>query len=274
VTRAWLVRRLVGDGRRHAFVWLVLTLAFGVVAFAAAGARLVVRAPESAVPAACVVAYLRDDVDAARADELRRVLERLPGVESVRAVSAREGLEILRRGLGARAGVLEGVGADLLAPSLEIAARPAAADALAIRLRRLGGVADVDLVTAAEPPASPTEARRAARLGVALAGALGLLAVGAALALLRARLRLELALWLSLGLTRGASVRPALALAAAAAAAGTALGALGASWAARAWLDGAALPAREIAVGAASVLALALGASRLALVVPEAASAR
>jgi len=273
MTRAWLLRRLVGDGRRHGLALLALALAFGVVAFAAAGARLVGRAAAPpAAPSARVIAYLDEGVDAARAAELERVLASLPGVEAVRAVSAREGLDELRGALGARATVLEGVGPDLLAPSLEVVARPAAASALAIRLGRLRGVADVDLVSAAPAPRAP-DARRPARLGVALAGALGLLAVVAALAVLRARLRVELSLWLAVGLTRAASVRPALWLAMAAGVAGVALGGVGASWAAGAWLGVGALPAREVALGAAGLVVLAFFASRVALRIPEAAGA-
>jgi FtsX-like permease family protein len=276
VTRAWLLRRLVGDGRRHGGVWVALVGAFAVVAFAAAGARALGRAAAPpAPPATHVIAYLDDGLDAPGVAELQRVLATLAGVEAVRAVSARESLEVLRRDLGARAGVLEGVGPELLPPTLEIVARPAAASALAFRLRRLRGVADVDLVTApADAMAPHGDPRRPVCLGVALAGALGLLALVAALALLRARLRVELGLWLTLGLTRAGSVRPALALAAAAAAVGVALGGFGASWASRPWLGVGALPAREVAVGAAALLVLALAASRVALRVPEAAGAR
>jgi hypothetical protein len=273
MTRAWLLRRLVGDGRRHGIAWLALALAFAVVAFAATGARLVGRAAAPPAAAARVIAYLDESVDATRAVELQRVLASLPGVEGVRAVSAREGLEELRGALGARAGVLEGVGPDLLAPSLEVVARPAAASALAIRLGRLRGVADVDLVSAPAPARAPEDARRPARLGVALAGALGLLALLAALALLRARLRVELSLWLALGLPRASSARPALWLSTAAGVAGAALGGVGASWAAGAWLGVGALPVREIALGGAGVIVLAIVASRIALRVPEAAGA-
>jgi hypothetical protein len=273
VTRAWLLRRLVGDGRRHGVAWLALAAAFAVVAFAAVGARLLGRASAPAAPASRVVAYLDEGLDAAATAELERVLATLPGVEGVRVVSAREGLDELRGALGARAGVLEGVGPDLLAASLEVVARPAAAAALAIRLRRLRGITDVDLVTAPAPAGPPADARRPARLGVALAGALGLLALGAALALLRARMRVELALWLALGLTRAASARPALWLATVAGAGGGAVGGFGASWAARAWLDVGALPARELAVGAAGVVVLAAAASRVALRIGEAAGA-
>jgi hypothetical protein len=268
VTRAWLLRRLVSAGRRHYAVWLALIAAFAAVAFAAVGARLVWPAPLPAAPAARVIAYLDDGAGAAA---LERALATLPGVESVRAVSARDDLALLRRELGARAGVLEGVGPDLLAPSLEIAARPAAAEAIAVRLRRLRGVADVDLVGGAAPLA--VDSRRPARLGVALASVLGLAALVAALALLRARLRGELGLLLALGLTRAAGARPALWLATGTAVVGGALGALAASWAARAWLGLGAVPGRELAVGATGLLLLALVASGVALRVSEAAGA-
>ena len=277
MTRAWLLRRLVGDGRRHGVVWLALVAAFAVVGFSATGARLVGRGARAPLaPSARVIAYLADDLDAPGSAELERVLATLPGVLAVRPVSAREGLEALRRGLGARADVIAGVGPDLLAPSLEIVARPTEAAALAFRLRRLRGVTDVDFVPAAPPNATsePGESPSRARLGVGLVGALGLLALLAALALLRARLRGELALWLTLGLTRAASARPALWLATAAGLVGAALGGAGASWAARAWLGAGALPPREIALGAAGLLVVALVASRAALRIPEAAGAR
>jgi cell division transport system permease protein len=286
VTRAWLLRRLVGDGRRHGAVWLVLVLAFGVVGFAAAGARLVARAATTPVPApeARVIAYLNDDLDGPGIAELQRVLATLPGVEAVRVVSAREGLELLRRELGPRAAVIDGVGPDLLPSSLEIVARPAeAASALAFRLRRLRGVADVDLVSAASPAAAGAwpwglAARPWARVpvggSVALGGTLGLLAIGAAFALLRARFRAELGLLFTLGLTRAASARPALWLATLAGAAGAALGGLAASWASRAWLGGEALPLREAALGATVLVAVAFVAALGALRIPEASVAR
>ncbi|HSZ83695.1 MAG TPA: permease-like cell division protein FtsX, partial [Polyangia bacterium] len=150
MTRAWLLRRLVGDARRHGAVWLAVAVAFAIVGFVAAGARLATRAtaPRPMAPQALVVAYLADDLDAPGVTDLRRVLATLPDVVAVRGVSAREGLERLRAGLGARGAVLEGVGADLLSPSLEIAVRPAStAGALAFRLRRLHGVVDVDVVS-------------------------------------------------------------------------------------------------------------------------------
>jgi hypothetical protein len=272
VTRAWLLRRLAGDGRRHLTVWVGLALAFAVAGFAVAGASVLRPAP--AAPAAGrVIAYLGDDVDGPRAAELASVLAKMPGVEAVRVVSAAEELELLRAALGARAGVVEGVGPDLLSPSLEIAARQSEAAALAFRLRRVHGVADVDLVT--DPaPAAPLGAALAprARLAVTLAGVVGLLALVAALARLRSRLRVEHALLLTLGLPRAACVRPAFWLATASGALGAGLGVLAAAWSAPAWL-GTAPPAREIALGLVGLLVVALGASRAALRIPEAAGA-
>jgi FtsX-like permease family protein len=278
VTRAWLLRRLVGDVRRHGAVWLALAAAFAVVGFVTAGARLAERAAAAAPaePEALVIAYLADELDAPGVAELRRVLSTLPGVVEVRAVSAREGLERLRGGLGARAAVLEGVGTDLLSSSLEIVARPTgAAAALAFRLRRLRGISDVDLVSEAPPAASARRVPLAmsVRAPVVLGGALGLLALVAALRLLGARLRLELGLLFSLGLSRAASARPARWLATTSGLLGAGLGSGAAVLGARAW-GGGALPARELALVVAALVVAAFIAPRLALRVPEAAGAR
>jgi hypothetical protein len=275
VTRAWLLRRLVGDGRRHGLAWLALVAAFGVVGFSAGGARLVARVTvPGAPPGARVIAYLEDDLDAPGVAALERALAKLPGVETVRVVSAREGLELLRGALGPRAAVIEGVGPDLLAPSLEILARPTLAEALAFRLRRLRGVADVDLVAAPPPAPGPGDGPLRLRLLFAPGAALGVLGLLAAFALLRARLRVELALWFALGLTRGATARPAAWLAMASAGLGAALGGFAVWWTAPSWLGRGTLSLRELALGAASLLVVAFVASRLALRIPEAAGAR
>ncbi|HTA21165.1 MAG TPA: permease-like cell division protein FtsX [Polyangia bacterium] len=283
MTRAWLLRRLVGDARRHGAVWLAVAVAFALVGFFAAGARLAARAaaPRAVTPQAIVVAYLADDLDAPGVADLRRVLATLPDVVAVRGVTARDGLERLRAGLGTRGAVLEGVGPDLLSPSLEIAVRPAStAAALAFRLRRLRGVVDVD-VSSQESETSvglkeagaPGALAGAMRAPLALGGALGALALGGALWLLRARLGVELALLFSFGLPRAASARPARWLATAAALAGGALGLVAALLVART-LGGGPPPLREGLVGAGALVLVALVAPWLALRVPEAADAR
>jgi cell division protein FtsX len=279
LTRAWLLRRLVRDLRRHAGVWAALAAAFAAAGLCAAGARLSTVAPAAAPPApppAHVVAYLKDDLPDSDVAELVRVLSQLPEVEAVRALSAREGLERLRAELGPRAAVLEGVGADLLFPSLEIASRSASASALAFRLRRLAGVADVDLVPAPAPVPRPSvESLGAApsRAALVVAGLAALMALAAALGLLRVRLRDELAVLLTFGLTRAACARPALTLAATAGALGAALGLLGARTAASVW-SGLALPPREWAAGVAVFAAVSLAAALTTLRAPEAARAR
>lgn len=269
MTRPWLLRRLVGDARRHAGVWLALVAAFAAVGACAAGLRLATGAaralPAASDPAARLVVYLKDDLDAGAIAELERVLAKLPGVEGARTVSAGEELERLRRELGPRAAVLEGVGPDLLFPSIELSARPAsAASALAFRLRRVRGVADVDLVAAPVAPAlrggSSALASRSARAVLAVAGVAAVLALIAALALLRARLGLELGVLLTFGLTRGAGAGPPLALATFAGVVGAALGVLLARAAALIWL-GAALPPREAALGVAVFAGVAFVAS-------------
>src|SRR5204863_1604688 len=109
-----------------------------------------------------------------------------------------------------------------------------------------GGVADVDFVPAPASPARPLEeglASTPSRAALGVAGFAALLALAAALGLLRARLRGELAVLLTFGLTRAAGARPALTLAATAGALGAALGLLGARAASRAWLV-PALPPR------------------------------
>jgi cell division protein FtsX len=280
VTRAWLLRRLVGDLRRHAGVWLALGAAFAAVGVCAAGTRLATVAPNAAAAAlheapAQLVAYLDDQISPEKLTELVGVLSRLPEVQAVRVVSAGEGLQRLRAELGARAAVLEGVGPDLLFPSLEIAARPAAASALAFRLRRLGGIADVDLVPAPPAAARPAAlglASAPARVALGVASFTALLALAGALALLRARFRGELAVLLTFGATRGSSARPAVTLGAMAGALGAALGVLGARLASSAWL-GAALPPREWAIGVAALVLLALGAAVASVRAPEAARA-
>jgi hypothetical protein len=278
VTRAWLLRRLVGDARRHGAVWIAVASAFAIVGFVGAGARLATRAatPHAAPPQALIVAYLADDLDAPGVADLRRVLATLPDVVAVRGVSARDGLERLRAGLGPRGAILEGVGPDLLSPSLEIAVRPASASsALAFRLRRLHGVVDVDVAAEVVKEAVvPGAFAGAVRAPIVLGGALGLLALGGALWLLRARLRVELALLFSFGLPRAASARPARWLATAAALAGGTLGLVAALFVARTWLGLGAPPLREGLVGAGALVVVALVAPWLALRVPEVADAR
>jgi hypothetical protein len=279
------LRRLVGDARRHAAVWIALAGAFALFGFCAGAARLALadlaaaRAP-APEESARVVAYLKDDVGERERTELLGILAKLPGVDRATLIPPREGLERLRLALGERAALLDGVEPDLLFSSIEIAARPASAAPLAFRLRRLRGIADVDLVTAGgAAPVSPRPAPSAlarARASLASVGPLlsgGVVALLASLAFLRARLRPELGLLLTLGVTRSTGARPTLVLATCMGGLGGAVGVLAASLASRAWLGASGLPARELALGAVALVLLALGAAAGAVSGREAARA-
>jgi cell division protein FtsX len=288
LTGPWLLRRLAGDARRHGGVWLGLGLAFALAAFCAAGARTTARAARAAdvgagsEPPAHVVAYLDENLSPDAVADLRGVLARMPGVEDARVVSPRAALERLRGELGARAAVLEGIGPDLMFSSIEIAARPAIASALAFRLRRVAGVADVDLVS---PPASVaravplTFAGRELGRGLALVVAFVVVAfvvvvLGGALARLRVRYRPELRVLGTLGLSRAAAARPAQAHAAGAGAVGAAVGLVAAVVLARVFMTAATPPARELAVGAFAFVLVAYVLAWGALRVRDVAAAR
>jgi hypothetical protein len=274
VTRPWFLRRLAGDARRHAVVWLALAGAFALVGFCAGGARLALadlaaaRAPAPTHDPARVLVYLKDDLGERERAELLEVLRKLPDVERATLVPPMEGLSRLRRELGERAALLEGVEPDLLFTSIEVTAQPAAASSLAFRLRRLRGVADVDLVPSAasvRPPPPSALARARAELTAAgpllSAGGLAVVALLAALAMLRARLRPEVGLLVTLGVTRATGARPTLTLATSAGALGGAAGVVAASLAARAWLGAAGLPARELGIGCAALVLVAFVAA-------------
>jgi cell division protein FtsX len=276
VTGAWTLRRVASDLRRHAGLWLGLAAAFSVAAFGAAGLRAATRAPRAAPavePPAHVVAYLADDLGPEAVERLRQVLATLPDVEAARLVPPREALDRLRGELGPRASVVDGVGPDLMFTSIEVAARPASAPALAFRLRRVAGVADVDLVS---PPAAPVLARWPSRSALAAAVAFLLLAVvvvSSSLARLRGRLRPELRVLETLGIARAVGARPALALATGASALGVGLG-LAAAFVGIRLVAGHALPGREWAVGAAALLVVAHALARGALRLGRLADAR
>jgi FtsX extracellular domain len=287
VTGPWLLRRLVHDAGRHRVVWFALAGAFAVLGFCATNVRLAVRARRAssaaaARPAARIIAYVNDDLDAQAVTELQRVLRELPGVEEARLASAREVIELLHRELGDQAAVLDGVDEDLLFRSLDIAVRPASAAALAFRLRRLRGIADVDLVDDGELPGQSSRAlsipaqasaHEGARASVALAAA-AWLALWAAIALLRRRVRGEMPVFLAMGLTRGDSLRAPVLLTLGAATLGAVAGTLAAVSGWRAWVGAAGLPVRDWAVGLAALIGVALLLALAVLRVPDTADAR
>ena len=141
-----------------------------------------------------LVAFLRDDLPVASRDALTAALVRLPEVARVRLLGGDEALSRMRRDLGDRASVLDGVEEGFLPATLEIALQPGRqgvdrADAIAWRLRRMEGITDVDLLRTADDERlvrAEVTSRRAGRIGIGLALAVAALALClAALALRR-----------------------------------------------------------------------------------------
>jgi cell division transport system permease protein len=94
--------------------------------------------------------YLEDGVTAARASKVAAALAKLPGVVGVRTVDAHEAWTRLRRSLGARADLLDGVEEGFLPASIEVSLKPGVAEVLRVhpafeRLRHTAGVEDVEL---------------------------------------------------------------------------------------------------------------------------------
>ena len=96
-----------------------------------------------------IFAYLENGLSAA---ELKLLLERVrsyPEVESVRFVSKVEAWENFKKALGAQSSVLEGLQADILPSSLDIALKGphrnrSSVEGLSKRLREVGGIGEVE----------------------------------------------------------------------------------------------------------------------------------
>ncbi|HEX2657504.1 MAG TPA: permease-like cell division protein FtsX [Polyangia bacterium] len=216
---SWGLRMAGLDLRRHASAALLAAGAFaamaGALALASVGAE-VPAPPGSFAATAQLVAFLRDDIPPSARDDLASALGRMPGVTGVRVLGSDEALGRLRAELGERAGVLDGVEEGFLPTSLEIALEPGprgvgGADALAWRLRRLPGIADVDVLRSEADHRLLAEQARAHRLwviSVAEAAAVFLAALAFAALALR-RPRADALVMAGLGFTRTAIAAPA-----------------------------------------------------------------
>lgn len=96
-----------------------------------------------------IFAYLEDGLASTAFQSLLRQVRSLPEVETVRFVSKQEAWETFKKALGAQSGVLDGLEANILPSSLEIALKKpyrqhAAVGDLAERLKRLKGVTDAE----------------------------------------------------------------------------------------------------------------------------------
>jgi cell division protein FtsX len=184
VTGRWLLRRTARRLGRRKLAFAGLALAFAALAALGAGARTLARESVATTARlsqeAHVIAYLKDDLAPAQVRALAAAFARLPGVQNVREVDGRGALAELERelrSLGESPALVAGVEADFLPTSLEIVMAPGpdlprrAAD-VALRLKRLPGVANVDAMTAGLAKLAGFES-----LALRLAGLLGVAAV-------------------------------------------------------------------------------------------------
>jgi cell division transport system permease protein len=149
VTRLrYFLRRATESMRRRPQVTLVAVVTIWVAVFVTGLCAAALSAGERLLAGLAgdvqIAVYLADGADLAAAQEAARAAA--PGRE-VRAVSAEESLARLRASLGDDAALLEGVGADVLPPSVEVAAGGLALPeirALAERLKAVPGARDVD----------------------------------------------------------------------------------------------------------------------------------
>ncbi|HEX8952835.1 MAG TPA: permease-like cell division protein FtsX [Polyangia bacterium] len=150
-----LVARVAAGARDKPLIQLVAVgtialslLLVGVVELAALNLQRLSRGWGADVQ---MTVYLEDGVTPARAGKVAAALAKLPGVVAVRTVDAHEAWTRLRRSLGARAELLDGVEEGFLPSSIEVALKPGVAEVLRAhpafeRLRHTQGVEDVELM--------------------------------------------------------------------------------------------------------------------------------
>ena len=96
-----------------------------------------------------IFAYFEEGLDRSEIESVQRQVRSYPEVEAVRFVSKKEAWENFKRDLGAQSGVLEGLDANILPSSLEIAVRKsyrqrASVADLAKRLKGVKGIGEVE----------------------------------------------------------------------------------------------------------------------------------
>jgi cell division protein FtsX len=295
IPAAWVAVRLIADLRRHPRAWIAVAASFAAVVVLVGGWRLFgpladpLARPDAASSAGSrveVVAFLRDDLGAADRAALGAALGDLPGVESVRRVSAAEALGRMRAALGPHARLLDAAEDGLLPPSLEIALAPGA-DAparghrLGERLRALSAVIEVDeIAPRPDRPRAALSARAGVLRATLAAGIAGLAGVALLSVVARppARRREEIRLMISLGFTRAAAFLPPIGadLLAALAGAGLGLGVLRLGWRIAAGVRPIGLPflsPHACALALASSLVVGAAAGYLRARVPDPADA-
>jgi cell division transport system permease protein len=150
-----LVERVLAGARDKPLIQLVAVgtialslLLVGVVELTALNVKKLARGWGADVQ---MTVYLEDGVTPQRAQKVAAALAKLPGVVGVRTVDSHEAWTRLRRSLGARADLLDGVEEDFLPASIEVSLKPGVAEVLRAhpafeRLRHTAGVEDVELM--------------------------------------------------------------------------------------------------------------------------------
>jgi cell division transport system permease protein len=149
------LRRGVDGARRNPLIQLVAIgtialslLLVGTVELVAANVALLSRGWGSDVQ---MTVYLEDGATSDRAQKIAAALGKLPGVTGVRYVEPHEAYERMKRSLGARADLLDGVEDGFLPASIEVGLKPGVLDVIRAhpafeRLRHAPGVEDVELL--------------------------------------------------------------------------------------------------------------------------------
>ncbi len=146
--------RSLGGIRRNPLIQMVAvgTIALSLVlagAFALAAVN-VSRLGESWGRGTQMTVYLTDGVPPPRARQIAAALGKLPGVERVQVVDAHEAYARLRRSLGSRADLLDGVEEGFLPASVEAELKPGVAEVIRAhpafeKLQHTAGVDEVEL---------------------------------------------------------------------------------------------------------------------------------
>lgn len=150
-----LVDRVVCGAREKPLIQLVAVgtialslLLVGAVELLARDVRQLARGWGGEVQ---MTVYLEDGISAARTQKVAAALAKLPGVAAVRTVDAHEAWTRLRRSLGTRAELLDGVEESFLPASIEVSLQPGVAEVLRAhpafeRLRHTAGVEEIELM--------------------------------------------------------------------------------------------------------------------------------
>ena len=153
------VVRMIGRGlrgaRRNPLIQLVavgtIALSLVLVGTVELTAKNVARLAAGWGAGVQMTVYLEDGVPPARVQQIAGALGKLPGVDAVRTVDVHEAWGRLKRSLGTRGDLLDGVEESFLPASIEVTLKPGVAEVIRAhpafeKLRQTAGVEDVELM--------------------------------------------------------------------------------------------------------------------------------